>query len=74
MSINFNLWFIEGGLNGSSEVRSYVEDIDWVFHEADVALTPKQVEQKVQELRQAGTGFVDTVPAGSPVLESRCDL
>ena len=74
MSINFNLWFIEGGLNGSSEARSYVEDIDWVFHEADATLTPDEVEQKVQEMRQAGTGFVDTVPAGSPALESRCDL
>jgi hypothetical protein len=74
MSINFNLWFINDGLNGSSETRSYVEDIDWVFHEADATLTPKEVEQKVQELRQTGTGFVDTVPAGSPGLESRCDL
>ena len=74
MSINFNLWFIEGGLNGSSELRAYQEDIDWVFHEASAMLTPEEVEQKVQELRQAGTGFVDTVPAGSPGLESRCDM
>jgi hypothetical protein len=74
MSINFNLWFINEGLNGSSEARSYVEDIDWVFHEADTTLTPKQVEQKVQDLRQAGTGFVDTVPVGMPALESLCDL
>ena len=74
MSINFNLWFINAGLSGSSEVRSYQEDIDWVFHEADAALTPGEVEKMVQALRQAGTGFVDTVPAGSPALESRCDL
>ena len=31
MSINFNLWFINGGLNGSREPRSYVEEIDWVY-------------------------------------------
>ncbi len=74
MSINFNLWFIEGGLNGSSEARSYREDIDWVFHAANETLTPEQVEQKVQELRKAGTGYMDTVPAASPALESPCDL
>jgi hypothetical protein len=74
MSINFNLWFIEGGLNGSTEPRTYQEDIDWVFHEADATLTPEQVEQKVQELRQADTGYMDTVPAASPALDSPCDL
>ena len=74
MSSNFNLWFINGGLNGSREARSYQEDIDWVYHEAGAALAPDQVEQKVKELRQAGTGFVDTVPPGSPALESPCDL
>jgi hypothetical protein len=74
MSINFNLWFINDGLNGSSEARSYQEEIDWVFHAADAALMPDQVEQKVQELRQAGTGFVDNVTAGSSALEPLCDL
>jgi hypothetical protein len=74
MSINFNLWFIDGGLVNSSEARIYQEDIDWVFHAANAALTPEQVKQKVQELRQAGTGYMDTVPAESPALESPCDL
>jgi hypothetical protein len=74
MSINFNLWFINDGLNGSREARSYQEDIDWVYHEAGVVLTPQEVNQRVRALRQAGTRFVDTVPAGSPALESRCDL
>jgi len=74
MSINFNLWFINDGLNGSSETRSYQEEIDWVYHEANTLITPKQVEQKILELRQSETGFMDTVPAGSPALESLCDL
>jgi hypothetical protein len=74
MSINFNLWFINGGLNGSREARSYQEDIDWVYHEAGAALTPDQVEQKVQELRQIGTNFLDNVPDVAPHLESLCDL
>jgi hypothetical protein len=74
MSINFNLWFIEGGPNGSREARSYKEEIDWVFHAANTLLTPEQVEQKVRELRKAGTGFIDNVPAASPALDSPCDL
>ena len=36
MSINFNLWFIDGGLLQAEGLREYQEDIDWVFHEAGV--------------------------------------
>lgn len=74
MSINFNLWFIDGGFAKSTEPRSYQEDIDWVFHEAGANLTPEQVEEKVQALRGSGTRFVDTVPAASPALASPCDM
>ena len=74
MSINFNLWFIDGGLLRSGETRIYEEDIDWVYHEAGVILTPEQVNKKVRALREAGTRFVDAVPAASPALESLCDL
>jgi hypothetical protein len=74
MSINFNLWFINGGLANSKEVRSYQEDIDWVYHEAGALLTPEQVAGKVQALRESGIRFLDTVPAASPALDSPCDL
>ena len=74
MSINFNLWFIEGGLNGGNDVRVYQEDIDWVFHEAGASLMPDQVETKVNEFRNASIHFQDTVPPGAIVLESPCDL
>jgi hypothetical protein len=74
MSINFNLWFINGGLLNSNEVRSYQEDIDWVYHEAGAILTPEQVNKKVRALREAGIKVVDTVPVGSPSLNSLCDL
>jgi hypothetical protein len=74
MSINFNLWFVNDGLVDSAEVRSYVEDVDWVFHEAGVILTPQQVNRKVQELRDQGFEFVDSVPVTSPPLTSPCDL
>ncbi|MEP7135711.1 MAG: glycoside hydrolase family 16 protein [Chloroflexota bacterium] len=72
MSINFNLWFIDGGLNGSSEVRAYQEDIDWVFHAASVLLMPEEVDAKVTELRNASTTFQDSVQPGIPT--SPCDL
>ena len=74
MSINFNLWFIEGGLNGASDVREYQEDIDWVFHEAGVSLMPDEVDAKVNELRNSSIDFQDTVSPGAIVLESPCDL
>jgi hypothetical protein len=74
MSINFNLWFINGGFTKGSEARSYQEDVDWVYHEAGVVLTPEQVNKKVRMLRESGMRFVDTVPAASPALTSPCDL
>jgi hypothetical protein len=72
MSINFNLWFIEGGLVQAEGVRHYEGDIDWVFHEAGMLLMPNQVVEKVNALRSASVEFTDTVPAGIPT--SPCDL
>lgn len=74
MSINFNLWFINGGLLDSDEERAYVEQIDWVFHAADVALSPEDVEEAVAEMRETGVDYVDTVPPLDPPLESPCDF
>jgi hypothetical protein len=74
MSINFNLWFIDGGLHGASDVREYQEDIDWVFHEADVLLMPDEVDAKISELRNASVKFQDTVSPGAIHLASSCDL
>src|SRR5574341_104597 len=68
MSINFNLWFIDGGLIEAGGVREYQEDIDWVFHEAGVLLMPEEVNAKVVELRDTSVKFQDTVPSGTPVL------
>ncbi len=72
MSINFNLWFISGGLIQAGGVREYQEDIDWVFHEAGTSLMPDEVNAKVNELRNASIKFQDTVPPG--IQESPCDL
>ena len=72
MSINFNLWFIEGGLTQSEGVREYQEDIDWVFHEAGVLLMPEEVNVRVSELRNASIRFQDSVVSG--IETSPCDL
>lgn len=74
MSINFNLWFIDGGLNSTGDVREYQEDIDWVFHEVGVSSMPDEVNAKVDELRAASVAFQDTVSPGAIALESPCDL
>ena len=72
MSINFNLWFIDGGLNGEETIREYQEDIDWVFHAANESLMPDEVLAKVTELRNESINFQDTVPPG--ISTSPCDL
>jgi glycosyl hydrolase family 16 len=72
MSINFNLWFISGGLIQAGGMREYQEDIDWVFHEAGTALMPDEVNAKVNELRNASIKFQDTVPSQDET--SPCDL
>jgi hypothetical protein len=72
MSINFNLWFIDGGLVQAEGRREYQEDIDWVFHEAGTLLMPDQVIEKVSELKNASITFTDTVLSG--IQTSPCDL
>ena len=72
MSINFNLWFIDGGLVQTESVRQYEEDIDWVFHQAGVMLMPDEVAAKVNELRSTSVKFMDNVLSG--IQTSPCDL
>ena len=79
MSINFNLWFIRDGMLKPSdpryqEARQYQEDIDWVFFQANVALTPEQVDSAVATLRRRGVPFRDTVPPKTPALTSPCNF
>ncbi|HEX8492519.1 MAG TPA: glycoside hydrolase family 16 protein [Pyrinomonadaceae bacterium] len=74
MSINFNLWFIRDGMTKEQGVRSYHEDIDWVFFAAKTALMPNQVEDAVAALRRKSVKFRDTVRAPVPALVSPCDL
>jgi len=67
MSFNFNLWFTREGVAPSRQPRSYEEDIDWVYFEKGAALSPGDVDRRVQALRRAGTPWQDTVEsAGLP--------
>ena len=72
MSMNFNLWFIDGGLAQVEGLREYQEDIDWVFHEAGVLLMPDEVSARIEELRHSSIKFEDTVLSG--IQLSPCDL
>ncbi|MGH9905612.1 MAG: hypothetical protein ACRD8U_08530 [Pyrinomonadaceae bacterium] len=58
----------------ASEIRRYHEDIDWVFHQAGIALSPEQVDAKVASLRRRSIKFQDTVPAKVPALTSPCNF
>ena len=74
MSINFNLWFIRDGMVSANEPREYQEDIDWVFHQVGVSLTPEEVETAVARMRRGSIKFRDTVPPKAPALLSPCDF
>ena len=80
MSINFNLWFMPKGADGSlgpvdsPEMREYQEDIDWVFFQKDVALSTADVEAKISELRGKQVTYIDHVQEQNPALPSPCGL
>ncbi|HEY0894060.1 MAG TPA: glycoside hydrolase family 16 protein, partial [Cellvibrio sp.] len=80
MSINFNLWFMPKGADGSlgpvdsPEMREYQEDIDWVFFQEGVAISTAEVEAQIAELRGKKVAYVDNVKEQNPVLPSPCGL
>jgi hypothetical protein len=62
-SVNFNLWFISGGLVGSATQRAYVQQIDWFYHAKNEVVAPGDVVNRVNGYRSSSTRWVDTVPA-----------
>ncbi|QQP97800.1 glycoside hydrolase family 16 protein [Lysobacter enzymogenes] len=80
MSINFNLWFMPKGADGSQgpvaspELREYQQDIDWVFFQEGAALSIADVEAQIAQLRGAKVAYVDNVKEQNPVLPSPCGL
>src|SRR3974390_1027401 len=71
MSIDFNVWMIDGGLTATG-MRVCDEQIDWVYHQAGAVLSPDQVDAAVRQLRSSGSKFLDTVPSSD--LASPCDM
>ncbi|HEV2635765.1 MAG TPA: cellulose binding domain-containing protein [Actinocrinis sp.] len=63
MTIDFNEWFINGYLAGSSTPRTWNEQVGWVYYANNTALTPAQVQANVTAYQHSGTSFTDTVPA-----------
>jgi hypothetical protein len=61
MSINFNLWFISGGLVGQPGDRAYQERVDWVYFAENDLVSPAQVTSRVNAYRTAGVEHVDSV-------------
>lgn len=69
-ALGFGLWLerIQAG-----PVRRYEVDVDWVFHQADVVLSPEQVAGAVASLRRLGIGFQDSVPSTRASALSPCE-
>ncbi|MFB6894514.1 cellulose binding domain-containing protein [Kitasatospora sp. NPDC056327] len=63
MVIAFNQWLTDLVGHTGTETRAYEEQVDYVLHVKDRALTPAQVRAAVAGYRAAGTTFTDTVPA-----------
>lgn len=57
MSINFNIWFIDGGLINSTNERVYQQDVDWVYFVDQEILDTQDVEAQVEQLRREGVLF-----------------
>ncbi|MEO8393193.1 MAG: glycoside hydrolase family 16 protein [Chloroflexota bacterium] len=74
MSLNYNLWFIDGGQIASKELRQYVEQVDWSFHAANTILSPDEVNAQVKQMRVDKTSYVNDVPMEDPPLESPCNF
>lgn len=63
MTIDFNEWFINGYLSGSSTSRTWNEQVGWVYYAGGQSQTTAQVVANVAAYQHAGTSFTDTVPA-----------
>src|SRR5688572_3678912 len=66
MSINYNQWFIDGGLVKESAARQYLEQVDWLYYAGQEVLSPEQVDKRVADYRAAQVAHVDTVQAWTP--------
>ncbi len=59
MSVNFNLWFINIDIENKTE-RVWSQLIDWVYVRAGAMLTPVQVDEGLNELRNKNIERLDS--------------
>jgi hypothetical protein len=62
LNVNFNLWFVNGGLVTGAGPRTYVQQVDYFYYAGREVLDPAAVTARVRAYRESGTRFVDTVP------------
>ena len=74
MSMNYNLWFIDGGQIASKDPRQYVEQVDWSFHAANTLLSPDEVAAQIEQMRTDKVSYVNSVPMEDPPLKSPCNF
>ncbi|MFF0451487.1 cellulose binding domain-containing protein [Streptomyces sp. NPDC004609] len=60
MAIQFNTWFVELPFKGD---RVWDMKVDWVYHQAGVKLSAKEVERIAAGFRDSGVNYFDTLPA-----------
>jgi hypothetical protein len=63
MSINFNLWFIDTATH-SGGMATYRQQVDYLYHTVNEALTPAQVASRVAGYRSTNVAWKDTVGGG----------
>jgi hypothetical protein len=61
MNLCFNIWFIDGELGPKGAVRTYEQQVDWVYYAEDRILTPAAVDAQIDAQRRAGTRSLDSV-------------
>jgi hypothetical protein len=62
LTVNFNIWFVNGGLLADGAPRTYVQQVDYFYYAGHEALDPAAVAARIAAYRARGTRFVDTVP------------
>ncbi len=69
MSINYNLWFIDGAT--STTPRVWQQRMDWTYYAQGVELTPAQVDSIVANYKASNIARLDTVPC-DPTYSPTC--
>ncbi len=62
MTLNYNLWFIDGTGAGGSTPRVWQQRMDWLYFAKNAVVTPLEVEAIVAGYRAGNVERVDTVP------------